>query len=519
MIQYKCAKCGAGELEPLDDGRKAMCPYCNSIMVLPTLDPDVFNRANDLRLRREFDRAQMAFERIVEDNPTDSESYWNLVLCRYGIEYVEDVNGIMLPTCHRMSYDSILDDGDYQNALKYADGYSHQLYQAEAAKIDAAMKRIINIAQTQKPYDVFISYKETDAEKHKTIDSNIAQDIYEALKEKHPELNVFLSRITLKNMDAGMDFEPIIFSALNTAKVMIVVGTSRENLESVWVRNEWSRYRKMMERDTDKKMVTVFRDMNPSRDFPKELRLLDIQATEARGAYLPDFIRGIEDLLGLRSRHIQFNNQYVYNQSNVGQIPNFLKRADQELQRGQFESAKNFLNMALDIDDNCIGAWWRIFKIETNLLRYIDNTRPFELSDSARKAWRKVADSGESEEKAAYTAEYNDYKNRWEKAFKDLELENNKAFVDSGIAKLIKETKNGVNFNEYSTYRRNGEFTEKLYRIATLEQKRALDEFQSVYERNYQRFKDLQELKRSDPDRIINEIPHYQKTVEGKERA
>ena len=45
MIAYKCAKCGAGELEPLGDGKKAVCQYCFSVMVLPTLDPEALHRA------------------------------------------------------------------------------------------------------------------------------------------------------------------------------------------------------------------------------------------------------------------------------------------------------------------------------------------------------------------------------------------------------------------------------------------------------------------------------------------
>ena len=123
MLAYKCKCCGSGELEPLGDGRKAQCVYCNTVMVLPTLQPETYNHANDLRLKCDFDQAVMAFERIVSENPEDSESYWNLLLSRYGIEYVETKkgSGIYTPTCHRMTYQSILEDEDYQKALKYAE--------------------------------------------------------------------------------------------------------------------------------------------------------------------------------------------------------------------------------------------------------------------------------------------------------------------------------------------------------------------------------------------------------------
>ena len=188
MIAYKCAKCGVGELEPLGDGKKAVCQYCFSVMVLPTLDPEAFNRATELRQQLQFDQAEMAFERIVSEYPDDSESYWNLVLCRYGIEYVKDRDGSLVPTCHRMSYQSILDDPDYQKALQYADGYSRQRYEEEGAKIDRVLKRIAQISHSQPDYDIFISYKETDEAGHRTADSAVAQNIYDALKHKYPDL-------------------------------------------------------------------------------------------------------------------------------------------------------------------------------------------------------------------------------------------------------------------------------------------------------------------------------------------
>ena len=523
VTRYKCAKCGAGELEPLGDGRKAICAYCNAVMVLPTLNPEAFNQANELRLRQDFDQAEMAFQRIVSENPEDSESYWNLVLSRYGIEFVEDRDGSRVPTCHRMSYQSILDDPDYQKALHYADGFSHRMYQDDAAKIDRILKRAAQIAQTQPSYDIFISYKETDENKHRTEDSAIAQNIYDALKEKHPDLKIFLSRVTLKETAAGLEYEPIIFSALNTAKVMILVGTSRENLEGTWVKNEWSRYRKMMDKNKDKKMAIVYKGMNPGKDFPKELRLFSIQATEAAGFYLQDFITGIEDLLGIKKNAPIIDSARIYQTGSSRQVANLLVRADQALELNRLDEARGFFEKALEMQADCPGAWWGLFRLETQNLTYIDDSRHFSLKSDAQNNWRMVERYAQGEEKASYMAQYEDYKQRWEeKVSARLDREDKAAKrqrVRDGLQKFQEDTQGGVFFDSYDTYRYDGPFVQGLLAIAEPERKQTLEEFSARYEKNYKVFCQLQELKATNPVAVIESEPECQELLTKRKKA
>ena len=67
----------------------------------------------------------------------DAELYWSLVLCRYGIEYVDDpLTKKKIATCHRTQFKSILDDPDYQTALAHADMSQRSVYEREAAYID-----------------------------------------------------------------------------------------------------------------------------------------------------------------------------------------------------------------------------------------------------------------------------------------------------------------------------------------------------------------------------------------------
>lgn len=515
MIAYKCAKCGAGELEPLEDGRKAICQYCYSVMVLPTLDPEAFNRATELRQQLQFDQAEMAFERIVAEYPDDSESYWNLVLCRYGIEYVVDRDGSRVPTCHRMSYNSILEDPDYQKALKYADGYSRERYQEEAAKIDRVLKRVAQISHTQPDYDVFISYKESDEDGHRTADSMIAQNIYDALKHKHPDLHVFLSRITLKELAAGMEYEPVIFSALNTAKVMIVVGTSRENMESVWVRNEWSRYRRMMNKDTSKKMAVVFKNMDPGKDFPAELNSFAIQAMEAEGFYMQDLVRGIDDLLGLRNKpkaSAEAAAGNLYSSANSLQVNNLMKRGNQEMEEGNVAEARGYFRKALDIQADCAGAWWGLLYVDTAGLTQIDISREFSLSQESQRCWNMVKKYAQGRELSQYETQMQDYQQRWTAARYHEETE--KAFE-----KIRSATENGKNFDQYSQYCSGSKNIQRCLEIADQEQKKQITQFVQRYENNHEKFRELQELKRTKPLDEIRKTAEYKKREKEKEKG
>ena len=256
MAIIKCKACG-GDIELTADKTYGMCEWCGSAMTLPKIDDDqraaAFNRGNHFRRIGEFDKALAVYERIVREDDTDAEAHWCCALCRFGIEYVEDpATYEWLPTCHRASFDSFLEDVDYKAALEYSEGITRRQYMRDGAKIAEVQRGILATSQNAEPYDVFICYKESDADGNRTRDSLMAQDIYYQLTEQGRK--VFFARITLEDV-AGTQYEPYIFAALNSAKVMIVVGTKPEHLNAVWVKNEWSRFLAMMKKDRHKLLL------------------------------------------------------------------------------------------------------------------------------------------------------------------------------------------------------------------------------------------------------------------------
>ena len=147
MAIFKCKMCG-GDLEITEGTSVAECQYCGSKQTLPRFDSErklnLYDRANHFRRNNEFDKAEGIYENILNEDPTDAEAYWSLVLCRYGIEYVEDpATHKRVPTVNRAQFTSIFADENYKKAIEYSDPVQREVYEAEAKAIDEIQKGIL----------------------------------------------------------------------------------------------------------------------------------------------------------------------------------------------------------------------------------------------------------------------------------------------------------------------------------------------------------------------------------------
>lgn len=296
MVVFKCKMCG-GDMQVNPQARLAVCEFCGSTATLPqqadARKAQMFNRANHNRMRNDFDRAMNAYERILEEYGDDPEAYWGIVLCRYGIEYVKDpATGERVPTCHRAQYTPVMEDPDYQKAIEMAEDASRLIYEKEARRIDAIHQHILELSREEKPFDVFICYKETDARGGRTKDSVIAQEVYDALTDKG--VRVFFARISLEDK-LGAEYESYIFAALQSARIMLVVGNKPEHFEAIWVRNEWTRFLSLMKQDKAKRLIPVYGEMD-AYELPEEFAHLQGQDSDKIG-FVQDLTRGVLKLL------------------------------------------------------------------------------------------------------------------------------------------------------------------------------------------------------------------------------
>lgn len=359
MSIFKCKMC-KGDLRIIDEENGLCeCESCGTTQTVPLKENkrkgELYNTANQYRKNNRFDQAAEVYKKMIHEFPDEAEAYWGMVLCRYGIEYVEDPKTRkMIPTCHRTIPCPIFEDSDYQLSCKKAKPLARKQYEKEAAEIDRLQKKIFMLVRKEEPFDIFISYKEQDdITGQRTEDSVIAQEIYEKLTREG--YKVFFSRITLEGR-IGEDYEPIIYAALYSSKVLLLVGTSREHMDAVWVRNEWTRFLDMMEADPDgKSLIPIYEKMNPY-DIPEEISRRRIQALDAsKIGYQQDLLHGIKKVLRRSQKNVSpFSEAQGHTSTNTGGM---IERGFICLKDERFEEASEVFKQVLNIDPHSGGAY------------------------------------------------------------------------------------------------------------------------------------------------------------------
>ncbi len=388
MAFFKCKMCG-GTIEFEQGATVGVCDSCGTKQTLPRLDDDrkanLYDRANHFRRNNEFDKAMGIYEQILNEDATDAEAYWSLVLCKYGIEYVEDpTTHRRVPTVNRAQYTSIFADEDYKSAIEHADGYQKDIYEAEAKTIDEIQKGILEISSKEEPFDVFICYKETDASGRRTPDSVLATELYHELTRDG--FKVFFSRITLEDK-LGQEYEPYIFAALNSAKVMVVLGTKAEHFNAVWVKNEWSRFLALIKNGERKVLIPAYKDMDPY-DLPEEFSHLQAQDMSKLG-FMQDLIRGIKKMVSADEQKPVVKETVI--NTGVANVAPLLKRAFMFLEDGEWDKADEFCEQVLNQDPENAEAYLGKLMAELkvhNQEQLADCAQPFDSSSNYQKAIR-----------------------------------------------------------------------------------------------------------------------------------
>lgn len=355
MADFKCKYCG-NVLHPAEGQTMITCGRCDETTRIITADnvkkQRLMDEAAELRYSCLFDRAMQRYESIIQEFPKEADAYWGYVLCLYGVEFQDDARtGKRLPTLHRISKRSILQDPYFQKAVEYANPVDASDYKRITAELEHIRLRFLELSQKEEnKYDIFISFKQTDDRLHReTIDCSKAENLYYKLKQIGYQ--VFFSKITLANR-GGDDYEPIIYTALDAAKIMLVIGSSKENFEAPWVRNEWNRFLDMMQTNRNKKILPIyFGDMTPE-ELPSAL--CGIQGFDI------DTQRGVDRVL---SRVEQLLPRKKISQPNtlpkafVASEESLLKRAKMEAETKNWSKASEQYNKILDANPDCSRAW------------------------------------------------------------------------------------------------------------------------------------------------------------------
>lgn len=494
MAVLKCKMCG-GTLEVHNNESVTECEYCGTKQTLPTNADEVitnlFNRANNLRMKCEFDKAMQIYEKIVEKDDSEAEAHWGIVLCKYGIEYVEDPQTMeRIPTCHRTSFEPITKDVDYIAAIDYSDSLQQVIYEKEARAIDKIQKNILAVVNNEEPFDIFICYKETDDNGKRTVDSVIANDIYHQLTQEG--FKVFYAAITLEDK-LGREYEPYIFAALNSAKVMLVIGTKSEYFNAVWVKNEWSRFMNFMKIDSSKLLIPCYRDMD-AYDLPEEFAHLQAQDMSKIG-FINDVVRGIKKVLKVDGLKSDIDQANTVSNMNVT-VETLLERAFLFLEDEEWKRADEFCEQVLNQDPK--NAYAYLGKLMSQLrVRTKERLKELEYSFKNNNNYQKILRFGNDELKLELTGYIEDIEDNNDKERIEGIYTNARTLMNSAISQNeYKEA--GLLFETITDYKDAKELAKECAAQADSIEKRIeplLEEYRLAYRSEGEKTQKKKEIK------------------------
>ena len=197
---------------------------------------------------------------------------------------------------------------------------------------------------------------------------------------------MFFAQETLKQA-AGEEFEPKIYAAIISAKVMIVIGTKEEYFNAVWVKNEWSRFSELIEHGEDKTIIPVFDNFDIGK-LPN--RLSKYQALQKSDLdFLNVLMQTVEKRVDRRKSKIAFDKD-------VSTEKVALERGYLALEDGQFSNAERFFEKALDTNPHSSEAYFGKLMVELKARKQEDivlSDRPLNTYNNFVKAVR-FADQG-----------------------------------------------------------------------------------------------------------------------------
>jgi len=344
MPVLRCKVCG--EILDVEQGHTfCECENCKTVQTIPLQekDYDLFNKAAQYCNEKEFDKAAQIYEELIEENPGETEAYWGLLLSRYGVVYSfdEDKDRINID-CTHYSNVSIFDDENFNLVMKNADFRAIAIYAKQANEIEDIRKKKMENALPEESAEIYICCLEKGKTAKRSIDSYAAQDVSDALKGLG--YKVFFPNMDLSDMEEEKR-EGHIFSALQASRIMIIVGTRYESFTAAKVRNEWSRYLRLVKEDTSKNILVCYKNCDVY-SIPQQLNgyeSFDLSRKETL-ARIKDKVRGI---LSSREKAIKEETEEI---DEVQPDREYLELAEASLKDGDFDSADEYFDYIISLN-------------------------------------------------------------------------------------------------------------------------------------------------------------------------
>lgn len=212
----------------------------------------------------DFDRAVHQYEELIaaSDHP-EPDLHWRIVLCRWGVEYVQDALGAWQPAVGRPDAGSVLESSHYRIALNAAPPEARAFYEREAA----AIERLLDLSLTlraQQPRDVIVAAAASDVsgwQRAAALSARLEQQGRSVLFAGDTELFGEIPQ------------EARLIAALAGARLTIVVADAPQALSAPQMRSVWRRFLMQMKSDPARRLI-VHAPWVPTEAVPREIRTM-----------------------------------------------------------------------------------------------------------------------------------------------------------------------------------------------------------------------------------------------------
>lgn len=353
-----CLTCGAAvKLE----GDKYVCPFCGNEFAKEPLDGQygiALMSADDKRQSADFEGAKTKYEEILKKYPKEvtSQVYWGLFLCEQSVLFEQDAQGETFPSFLAISDTNPKDSQNYRKALECAYPDEIKIYEKQFKSIVDARQKYKTIKANTPPYDVFICFKKSDDNDKETPDKALADEIYnEFAKDYH----VFYSEKSLKDI-VVRQYEPNIYYGLYTAKVMLLLCSKSEYINSKWVKNEWSRFLKLSG-SNGKMIVPVFMDGFSPENLPSSLQ--SFQGVRQGNSLFSDLASTISRIIFDRTKIVDRLDEFNKNKMSQSAI-SVLQQLDNAINTRNWDKCKPLAARALQEVPPSVGLYHRLLLVK-----------------------------------------------------------------------------------------------------------------------------------------------------------
>ncbi len=338
-----CGICG-GSINADESNSFGTCIGCGHSSAYPKADIKKINRITYLRNSFRFNEAAKMASELVESHPDDSEAYWTLLLCEYGIQYVREGSS-RYPVCRKDVSElvSLRESNSFKKALSYATEEAVKNYEELAASLEDSINISLNIMKQDKEYDVFVLSPENS-----TVDSDFDGDKIYLRFTANLGFSVFFGPEVLKDMDPVEKAAQTLY-ALKHSRIFLAPFRNIHDTYNGFLEYATEIFCEEAADSKGKKQVFPVFDSTAInfQQIPEKLVWCDDIFDCSEDDFMRELSEKIEGILKPEVAAIVPDSLVTATAANK---ENLVKRAYMFLEDGEFETADSYFDKILDID-------------------------------------------------------------------------------------------------------------------------------------------------------------------------